>query len=156
MVHFVRKLRELQPNIIISQPTYGYPQIAAQIEVINESWNLDRSSNNLADSVGIMTYEGTDALLYVQNFADASNQWDGFPITCNTPYNVVLVGCKGTNSATDIEKLANESLNQDLLGIMVWYASVIDGFQYDQDWDASFDDDSKSAFVTAMEILSNG
>ena len=156
MAHFVRRLRDLQPNLIINQPTYGYPQIPAQIDVINESYNLDRSSNNLVDSVGIMTYEGTESLLYIKNFADASNQWPGFPITCNTPYNVVLVGCKGTNNATDIETLANESLNQDLLGVMVWYASVIDGFQYAKDWDASFDDDSKSAFVSAMEILSNG
>ena len=156
MVHFIRKIRDLQPNIIIGQPTYGYPQIPAEVEVINESWNLDRSSNNLADSVGIMAYEGTESLLYIKNYADASNQGHGFPITCNTPYNVVLVGCKGTNSAYDIETLANESLNQDLLGIMVWYASVIDGFQYAKDWDASFDEDSKSGFVSAMEILRFG
>ena len=156
MVHFIRKLRELQPNIIIGQPTYGYPQIPAEVEVINESYNIDRSSNNLADSVGIMAYEGTESLLYVRNFAEASSQGQGFPITCNTPYNVMLVGCKGTNSISDIETLANESLNQDLLGIMVWYASVIDGFQYAKDWDASFDEDSKSGFVSAMEILSNG
>ena len=156
MVHFIRKLRDLQPNIIIGQPTYGYPQIPAEVEVINESYNLDRSSNNLADSVGIMAYEGTESLLYVRNFAEASSQGQGFPITCNTPYNVVLVGCKGTNSAFDIETLANESLNQDLLGIMVWYASVIDGFQYAKDWDASFDDDSKSGFVSALQILING
>ena len=156
MVHFIRKLRDLQPNIIIGQPTYGYPQIPAEVEVINESFNIDRSSNNLADSVGIMAYEGTESLLYVRNFAEASNQGQGFPITCNTPYNVMLVGCKGTNSAADIETLANESLNQDLLGIMVWYASVIDGFQYAKDWDASFDEESQTGFVSAMEILSNG
>jgi chitinase len=27
MGHFVRRLRELQPDIIIGQPTYGFPQI---------------------------------------------------------------------------------------------------------------------------------
>ena len=27
MVHFVRKLRELSPRIIVSQPTYGYPSV---------------------------------------------------------------------------------------------------------------------------------
>ena len=27
MVHFIRKLRELSPNMIISQPTYGYPSV---------------------------------------------------------------------------------------------------------------------------------
>jgi chitinase len=27
MVHFIRKLRTLVPNLIISQPVYGYPQV---------------------------------------------------------------------------------------------------------------------------------
>ena len=27
MIHFVRKLRELQPTMIIGQPTYGFPQV---------------------------------------------------------------------------------------------------------------------------------
>jgi hypothetical protein len=27
MVHFIKKLRELVPKMIINQPTYGYPQV---------------------------------------------------------------------------------------------------------------------------------
>ena len=27
MIHFVRKLRELVPKMIINQPTYGFPQV---------------------------------------------------------------------------------------------------------------------------------
>ena len=27
MIHFVRKVRELQPKMIIGQPTYGFPQV---------------------------------------------------------------------------------------------------------------------------------
>ena len=27
MIHFVRKLKELQPKMIIGQPTYGYPAV---------------------------------------------------------------------------------------------------------------------------------
>ena len=27
MVHFIRRLRQLQPDIIIGQPTFGYPQV---------------------------------------------------------------------------------------------------------------------------------
>ena len=154
MVHFIRKLRDLQPNIIIGQPTYGYPQIPAEIDVINESFNIDASTNNLVDSVGIMAYEGTEALHYIKNFAEATNQGEGFPITSNTPYTSILVGCKGTNSINDIETLANESLNQDLLGIMVWYASVIGGFQYEVDWDTSTNSDSQAGFISAMEMLS--
>ena len=33
--------------------------MVAEIDVINESWNADSSSNNVADSVGLMVYEGT-------------------------------------------------------------------------------------------------
>ena len=156
LVHFIRKLRELQPNIIIGQPTYGYPFVPAENAVINESFNIDGSSNNLADSVGIMAYEGTESLSYVKNYADATNQGEGFPITSNSPYTSILIGCKGTNTASDIETLANETLNQNLLGVMVWYASVIDGFQYAKDWDTSFNGDSQAAFVSAMETLNNG
>ena len=31
----------------------------AEIDVINESWNVGGTSNDLADSVGLMVYEGT-------------------------------------------------------------------------------------------------
>ena len=27
MVHFVRKLKSIHPDLLISQPTYGYPQV---------------------------------------------------------------------------------------------------------------------------------
>lgn len=59
MVHFIRKLKALQPGFLVTQPTYGYPQIAAEIDVINASWNVGATSNGLADSIGLMVYEGT-------------------------------------------------------------------------------------------------
>ena len=31
----------------------------AEIDVINKSWNVGGTSNGLADSVGLMVYEGT-------------------------------------------------------------------------------------------------
>jgi hypothetical protein len=98
MVHFIRKLKQLHPEILVGQPTYGYPQIAAEIEVINESWDLDGSSHNLASSVGIMVYEGTTSLNYVVNFAAGTEQWEGFPITTNVHeqvsrvYSTVAIG----------------------------------------------------------------
>merc|ERR1711936_1023119 len=65
MVHFIRKLKSLQPNLIVSQPTYGadfyklmfpplhlvagYPQVKAEIDVINASWKVGGVSNGLAD-----------------------------------------------------------------------------------------------------------
>ena len=54
--------------------------MVAEIDVINESWNADSSSNNVADSVGLMVYEGTQALQYVKNYAHGADQWEGFPI----------------------------------------------------------------------------
>jgi hypothetical protein len=27
MVHFIRKLKSIHPDLVISQPTYGYPQV---------------------------------------------------------------------------------------------------------------------------------
>ena len=154
MVHFIRRLRQLQPNIIIGQPTYGYPAVDAENYVINESFNVDATSNNLADSVGLMVYEGTQALNYVKNYAEATSQWEGFPITSNTPYHDILLGCKGTSNPGDIDTLASEALQQDLLGIMVWYASVQNGFQYEVSWDASMSEASQSAYVAAMDKLS--
>ena len=53
----------------------------AEIDVINASWNVGGTSNGLADSVGLMVYEGTQSLDYVKNFAQGSSQWEGFPIT---------------------------------------------------------------------------
>ena len=35
----------------------------AEIDVINASWNVGGTSNGLADSVGLMVYEGTQVLL---------------------------------------------------------------------------------------------
>ena len=80
MVHFIRKLKSLQPGMLVSQPT-GYPQVQAEIDVINASWNVGGSRNGLADSIGLMVYEGTQSLDYVKNFAQGSSQWEGFPIT---------------------------------------------------------------------------
>jgi hypothetical protein len=156
MVHFIRKLRQLKPNIIIGQPTYGYPQVEAENYVINESFDADATSNDLVDSVGLMVYEGTQAMNYVKNYAEATSQWEGFPITSNTPYHSILEGCKGSADPSDIDTLANEALRQDLLGIMVWYASVQNGFQYEACWDASTSKESQVAYISAMNRLSKG
>ena len=156
MVYFLKKLRQLQPNIIISQPTYGYPQVNAEDYVINESCeDKSKPSNWLLDSVGLMVYEGTQALQYVKNYAEAESQWEGFPITCNTPYHQILLGCKGSSGPSSIDTLASETLRQDLLGIMVWYASVQNGFQYEESWDASTNEKSQQAYIDAMKKLNS-
>jgi len=150
MVYFIQKLRALQPDIIIGQPTYGYPQVEAENYVIDENCKLGVSPNSLIDSVGLMVYEGSQALEYVKNYATATSQWEGFPITCDTPSHNILVGCKGSARASDIDTLSHETLQQDLLGIMVWYASVANGFQYEESWDASMSEESQEAYEMAM------
>lgn len=155
MVHFIRRLRQLKPDIIIGQPTYGFPAVPAEIDVINESWTTESESNNLADSVGLMVYEGTLALQYVKNYAHGSDQWEGFPIKVNVPTNAIMLGCKGSSSSRDIMTLAEESVNQNLLGIMVWYVSVVNGLQYQESWDGSINEDSIKGYVDAMAYFNS-
>ena len=122
MLYFLRRLKELQPELIVGQPTYGYPQIQAEIDVINHSWNVDSSSNDLASSIGIMVYDGAQSLNYVANYAAATDQWEGFPVRINVPEEAILVGCRGTASPIDIMQLTAASIEDGLLGIMVWFA----------------------------------
>ena len=55
-------------------------QVQAEIDVINASWNPGGSSNGLADTIGLMVYEGTQALIYLKNYVGGSSMWQGFPI----------------------------------------------------------------------------
>jgi len=153
MVHFIRKLKQLQPDWLVSQPTYGYPQIAAEIDVINASWNVGGSSNGLADTIGLMVYEGTQALQYVKNFAEGSSQWEGFPIKVDVPKPDILLGCKGSSSSGTIDTLAKESVKQDLLGIMVWFCSVQNGLVYGHGWDCQENADSQNGYVAALKYM---
>merc|ERR1711971_739923 len=150
MIHFVKKLRKLQPKMIIGQPTYGFPQVKAEIAVINASWK-DKKSTGVADSVGLMVYQGTYALNYVKNYADASKQWSGFPIKTDVPKDCILLGAKGAAGGSTIRKLADATMKNDYLGIMVWYASVRNGdgkgLQYAESWDASFADATIEAYI---------
>lgn len=155
LVHFIRRLKELKPNMIIGQPTYGYPQVQAEIDVINESWNVDSTSNNIADSVGLMVYEGTQALNYVKNFVNGADQWEGFPIKVNVKSTAVMLGCKGSSGPGSISTLAHESVKQDLLGIMVWYASVQNGLQYEHSWDSTESEASQQAYIEAMTYFND-
>jgi len=153
MFYFIKKLRSYLPDFIITQPTFGYPQIPANNFIINNSWDVDGNSKNVADSVGLMVYEGAGSLDYVNNFAEATSQWEGFPITVNVPRTSILVGSKGSASAEDINTLAEGVMEQDLLGIMVWYCSVQNGFQYEVDWDCSGSEESQEAFSMALNAI---
>jgi len=155
MVHFVRRLKSLQPGWLVTQPTYGFPQIQAEIDVINASFNPGGATNNLADTVGLMVYEGTQALQYVKNYAEGSSQWEGFPIHVDVPSNRILAGCKGSSSSGTITTLAQESVKQDLLGVMVWFCSVQNGLVYGHGWDCSDSQDSMDGYVAAMDYFNS-
>ncbi|XP_059090031.1 uncharacterized protein LOC131885858 [Tigriopus californicus] len=151
MIHFVRKLRQLQPKMIISQPTYGYPQVQAEIDVINAGWDENGKSTNLIDTVGLMVYEGDQALNYVKNYANGAGQWEGFPVKVNVPTDAILLGAKGSIRPDVAIRLAKESVNQNLRGIMVWYTSVKNGFKYSPVWD--WTEDSSLGLLEARRVF---
>ena len=67
----------------------------------------------------------------------------------------VMLGCKGSSGSNSILELAKEAVEQDLLGIMVWYASVPNGLQYAVSWDASLVEDSQQGYIDALQYLQN-
>ena len=50
------------------------PQIHAEIDVINASWDEKGNNKGLADSIGIMVYEGTNSLNYVKNYVAGTSR----------------------------------------------------------------------------------
>merc|ERR1712032_479060 len=70
--------------------------------------------------------EGTGSLQYVKGYTNGSSQWQGFPIHVDVPSQKVMLGAGGQSGAGTIEALAEAAHDQNLGGIMVWYASVID------------------------------
>ena len=81
-----------------------------------------------------------------------------FHCKVDVPTTQILVGAKGSSRRSDIMTLATESVSQDLLGIMVWYASVENGFQYkhSDQWDATTKPDSISGYRAAMQMFRQG
>jgi len=136
LVTFVQTLKQQNPSMIVTQPVYGYPQVAAETYIVNHSWNKNGTSQGLADAVGIMVYQGQGSLQYVKNYAQGSHQWDGFPITVDVTPGAILCGMGGQDSSGDIQAVASAVKQQGLGGIMVWFASILDtktgktAFQY--------------------------
>lgn len=56
---------------------FHFEQIQAANDVINESWNEDEKSSNLATSIGIMIYEGAESLKLVKNFVNGTDLGGG-------------------------------------------------------------------------------
>jgi len=126
LMTFIQVLKQTNPGMIITQPVFGYPQVAAENYVVNHSWDTNGKSLGMADAVGIMVYQGTGSLQYVKNYAQGSHQWQGFPITVDVATRAILCGMGGDASSGDVSTVANSVKSQQLGGIMVWFASVID------------------------------
>ncbi len=60
---------------------------------------------------------------------------------------------QGISSPDAIDTLAAEVVNQDLLGIMVWFNSVEGGLAYDTSWDTSGDTASQDAYIRALQTI---
>jgi len=159
-VYFVQQLRAANPNIIITVPVYGYPQVPAEISLVNAAFTPSGTSNGLADSIGIMVYQDLNSLNYVKDYANATNQWYGFPITSDVPTQNLIVGIQGTAAASTIQSMANAVAQQNLGGVMVWFASVWDdthnqkAFTYSSPDDASsVQDTTGSAWQSALNSM---
>ena len=74
---------------------------------------MDGMNRGLVESVGLMVYEGTQSLNYVDNYAHGSSQWEGFPITVDVTMGDIMLGCKGSARSGDIMTLAGEAIAQE-------------------------------------------
>jgi len=108
----------------VTQPVFGSPQVKEENYMVNQCYA--KGATSAVDKIGIMVYQGTGSLQYVDNYVHGSSQWEGFPIKVDVPSQSVMLGAGGQASAGTIETLAKAAHDQNLGGIMVWYASVID------------------------------
>ena len=157
---FASKLRQLNPSLIVTLPVYGYPQIAAENQMVNSGFtNASGSwkSTGLVDTVGIMVYQDLEAFQYVKDYANGTGQWDGFPITVNVPTPHIMVGVQGGASPATVKALAAAVVTNKVRGFMVWFASVFDAtrnqsaLQYGSFGDASTT--KSSSWAKALEVI---
>jgi len=121
---FVKKLQQLAPGFIVTQPVYGYPGIGAENYIVNNGFVQQPEAK--ISSVGIMYYRKAQALNYVDRYVHATSQSSGFPIHVDVPSQKVLLGADGKVDSGSLTTLAKAVHDQNLGGIMVWYASVKD------------------------------
>lgn len=125
IMYFVQKLKSLNPNMIITLPVYGFPQVAATDNLVNMAF-APGNNQTYIDSVGIMVYQDTESLTYVSDYADATSKWYGFPITVDVPSKYILAGLQGSASDSVISEMGSSVLSENLGGLMMWFASVWD------------------------------
>ena len=74
-------------------------------------------------------------------------------INVDVPKSSIMVGCKGSASASTISTLTNEVKARGLRGMIVWFATVREGFTYEPSWDTSNYVNSQGAFINALKNL---
>jgi len=133
---FVAKIKELNPNFIITQPVFGSPTSVDSVNrVIEAAYNqtiagrISPFSYGSISRIGIMVYYGDGAYDYVGNYENGCTQhctqwW--CPLAACVPSNQIFLGAGGGSPTATIELLVEDVQHGDLGGIMVWYASVLD------------------------------
>merc|ERR1712232_344635 len=159
---FAKKVKELDPSFIVTQPVFGSPQIKEENYMVNQVF-AKSADHTTIDKIGIMVYEGTGSLQYVKDYVNGTKQWQGFPIHVDVPPQKLMLGAGGQASASTITALAQAAHDQNLGGIMVWYASVLDsatgkhGNQYSGgSMDASIQSNATKATWAKAQDIMNG
>jgi len=158
LIAFAKKLKSINSDIIITQPVYGYPQIDAEIDIVNAAWTTNGQSNGILDSIGIMVYQDLESLQYVKDYANATSEWQGFPITVDVPTQSILTGIQGTATSAIME-MANDVISENLGGMMVWFGSVYDethgknAFSYGSDDATSMQSQTGQDWIDALQLM---
>ncbi len=123
---FVAKIKTLNPQMIVTLPVFGSPSsVLAANAMLTAAYNASTPGNppgalGSLSAVGIMVYEGTDAVQYVPNYVDGCSRCSQYycPLPACVPPADILLGVGGGEAATDILALADAAVAQSLGGIM--------------------------------------
>ena len=143
LVHFVAKLKSLNPDILITQPVFGTADTVRSVDRLLEvAFNPDAEQEFDYDSthtegsvsaVGIMRYAGTNAETYLSVYTQGclpsrcSTRPHGYcPVNACVPRANMLVGLEGNAGDGSIFKVQRDVVQGGLGGMMVWEASVRD------------------------------
>merc|ERR1740123_636647 len=165
LVAFVAKLKELAPNMIVTQPVFSSPSsVPAANRMIEASYNasLDSPAQGSVSKVGIMLYSGTEAANWLEYYVDGCSKHCSqyyCPLAACVPSGDMVLGAGGDASAATIEALVGDVNALGLGGVMVWYASLLDpstggtALHYGNDGDASAESlDAWEEALKAMQV----
>ena len=162
LVHFLATLKELAPEMSVTQPVEGTPgNVKAPNRVLEASYNKSKGFDTRAlgsvTKVGIMDYHGAGNYVdtYVNGCSKFCSRWM-CPLAVCVPAKDMVLGLTGAASAEMIAAHADDVKARGLGGIMVWYATVLDaatgetGLKYTGD-DAS--NEKLSAWAAGLKVV---